>query len=47
MPDRVSGTLCGLRGEEKNKLNRMLRMEVASSEEGYTISGAQRCFLYL
>ncbi len=38
--EMVPGTLNSLTGEEGNKLFRMLRLEVAPSDEGYKVSGA-------
>ena len=38
--EMVPGTLDDLDGEEKNRLYRMLRLEVTPSEEGYKVSGA-------
>ena len=36
----VPGALNDLDGEEKNRLYRMLQLEVTPSEEGYEVSGA-------
>jgi hypothetical protein len=40
MSEMVPGALENLDGEEKNRLYRMLRLEVTPSEEGYELSGA-------
>ncbi len=40
MSETVLGTLDDLDGEEKNRLYRMLHLEVTPSEEGYEVSGA-------
>ena len=40
MAEMVPGALEDLDGEEKNRLYRMLQLEVTPSEEGYEISGA-------
>jgi DNA repair exonuclease SbcCD ATPase subunit len=40
MSEMVPSALEGLTGEEKNRLYRMLCLEVTPSEEGYEVSGA-------
>ena len=40
MSEMVPGALNDLDGEEKNRLYRMLQLEVTPSEEGYKVSGS-------
>jgi hypothetical protein len=40
MAEMVPEALDGLTGEEKNRVYRMLRLEVAPRPEGYDVSGA-------
>ncbi len=42
MAEAVPDGLDGLTGEERNKVYRMLRLEVTPTEEGYSITGALR-----
>ncbi len=42
MAEMVPSALESLMGEERNKLYRMLRLEVTPSNEGYKVSGALR-----
>jgi hypothetical protein len=40
MSEMVPGALNDLDGEEKNRLYRMLQLEVTPSEEGYKVGGS-------
>jgi len=46
MSDTVPDALDGLTGEERNKVYRMLRLEVTPTPEGYSVTGALRARLH-
>jgi hypothetical protein len=45
MAETVPGTLDDLKGEERNKVYRMLGLEVTPTAEGYSVTGALRARL--